>query len=202
MLIVTISNWCMTSRALKAATAQSPLSGGSATFGKHFKVVVYDDFSATPLQVTFLNDEWWVTAPGIQLQPLKDYFGDKDIRFIYLCEAGGKVGALALARMLGKTLENPVDRVDECLRNRVAELKRLGVELNVKDEKLTLELRVFPNEGRTSRQGKYSMWCHLAGNFCEMLFDVDGFGSKKNAEQWVVCYFDLLSELGIIYNIV
>ena len=189
-------------KALKAATAQSPLSGGSATFGKHFKVVVYDDFSGSPLQVTFLSGRWWVTMPGVELQPLMDYFGDKDIRFIYLCEAGGKVGALALARMLGKTLENPEDQVDACLRNRVAELKRLGVTLDLKDEKLTLELRVFPNEGRTSRQGKYSMWCHLAGNFCEMLFDVDAFDSRKDAEQWAGFLFDYMDELNINFTII
>ena len=173
-----------------------------ATFGKHFKVVVYDDFSGSPLQVTFLSGCWWVTVPGIQLQPLKDYFKGEDIDFFYLCEAGGTVGALALARMLGKTLENPEDQVDACLRNRVAALRRMGVELNVKDEKLTLELRVFPNGGRTSRQGKYSMWCHLAGNFCEMLFDVDAFDSRKDAEQWAGFLFDYMDELNINFTII
>jgi len=188
-------------KALKQAIAQSPLSGGSATFGKHFKVVVYDDFSGSPLQVTFLSGRWWLTTPGVKLQPLKDYFKGEDIDFIYLCPAGGTVGALALARMLGKTLENPVDRVDECLRNRVADLKRLGVRLNVKDEALDIVLEVFSNEGKPVRQGNYSVRGHLAGNYCELLFDVDAFETKGDAEEWADFYFDLLSELGIIYTI-
>lgn len=189
-------------KALKPSTAQSPLSGGSATGVKNFQCIVYDDFSATPLKVTFLNDEWWLTTPGIQLQLLKDYFKGEDIDFFYLCEAGGTVGALALARLLGQALENPEDRVDACLRNRVSALRRMGVRLSVKDEALTIELNVFSNEQVPVRQRNFSVKCHLAGDIYQELFNIDGFETKRDAEQWVVCYFDLLSELGIIYNIV
>ena len=183
-------------KALKPSTAHT------ATNVKKFQVVVYDDFSGSPLQVTFLSGRWWVTTPGVELQPLKDYFGDKDIRFIYLCEAGGKVGALALARMLGKTLENPEDQVDACLRNRVAELKRLGVTLDLRDETLVLELEVFSNEGAPARQGKYSVKAHLAGNYCELLFDIDAFDSKKDAEEWAGFLFDYMDELNINFTII
>ena len=170
-------------------------------------IIVYDDFSATPLKVSFLGGKWWLTTPGLRLQPLSEYYegyGTKgsDIHFDYLCEAGGTVGALALARMLGKTLTNPEDRVDVDMRNRVAALKRLGVTLDVKDEALPLELEVYSNEGFRTRQGNYSVKCHLAGNYFELLFDIDAFDSREGAEEWAGYYFDLLEELGVEFTVV
>ena len=164
-------------------------------------IIVYDDFSATPLKVSFLGGKWWVTTPGMQLQPLEDYFQGKDIHFNYLCEAGGEVGALALAKMLGLALTNPEDKVDECMRNRVAALKRLGVKLDMKDEVLLLELEVYSNEGFRTRQGNYSVKCQLAGNYFELLFDIDGFSTKEGAEEWAGYYFDLLQDFGFIFTI-
>ena len=165
--------------------------------------IVYDDFSATPLKVSFLGGMWWLTTPGLRLQPLKDYFEGADgIHFNYLCEAGGKVGALALARMLGKTLENPLDAVDVDMRNRVAALKRLGVTLDVKDELLPLVVEVYSNEGFRTRQGNYSVKCHLAGDYFVELFDIDAFDSREGAEQWAGYYFDLLEELGVEFTVV
>lgn len=169
---------------------------------KNNNIVVYDDFSGFPLSVTYLGECWWVTSPGLQLQLLEDYFQGEDINFIFLCEAGGTVGALALARMLGKTLENPENRVDECMRNRVAALKRLGVKLDVKDEELLLELEVYSNQGSRTRQGNYSVKCHLAGDYFEQLFDIDSFDSKKDAEEWAKFFFDYLEELNINFTII
>lgn len=174
--------------------AQPLQSGGQA--------IVYDDFSGNPLKVKFLGNRWWVTTPGERLQLLKDYFDDEDVNFFFLCEAGDKVGALALAKMLGKALENPEDKVDEVMRQRVKSLERLGVRLNLKDEPLVLELEVLSNEGASWRQGKFSALCHLACDFCEVLFDVDAFDTKKDAEEWVGYYFDLLESLGIKFSII
>lgn len=168
----------------------------------NYQAVVYDDFAATPLLVTFLGNRWWVTTYGERLQPLKDYIDNEDINFNFLCEATDKVGALALAKMLGKALGNPEGKVDEVMRQRVASLKRLGVTLDVKDEPLVLELEVFPNEKGSWRQGQFSAWCHLAGNICEMVFDIDAFDSKKDAEEWARFYFDYLEELGIEFTII
>ena len=166
------------------------------------KAVVYDDFMAIPYLVTFLGNRWWLTTPNEKLQPLTDFSGSEDIGFSFLCEAGGKVGALALARMLGRALENPEDQVDEVLRQRVKSLKRLGVTLDVKDEPLTLELEIISNESFSLRHGKYSAICHLHGNFFEKVFDIDAFECKENAEEWVSYYFDTLEKLGIEFKIV
>jgi len=170
---------------------------------KKDKFIVYDDYSAMPLQVSFMGDNWWVTTPGEKLQLLEDYFeGAHDINFCFLCEAGERVGALALARMLGKALEEPEDTLEMVLNQRVKALRRLGVEFNVDDEVLQLELRVFANEEKSKRQGRYSVWCHIADNFCDMLFDIDCFDKREDAEAWVNVYFDTLTSLGIRYTLV
>lgn len=164
-------------------------------------IIVYDDFSAMPLQVTFLNGDWWVTTPGVSLQLLDDYLGD-DSDYIYLCEAGGRVGALSLAKMLGKTMENPEDDVMEVLERRVADLKRLGVTLDVKDESLLLELTVFENPKDSRRQGKYSVRCYARGNCFELLFDIDAFDTKQEAKEWAMYYFEFLNEMGIEFTVI
>lgn len=168
----------------------------------NYKAVVYDRFAGVPLQVAFIGNKWWVVTPGEAVQPLDNYLGDEYIGFCYLCEAGGKVGALALARMLGKALENPEAEVDEVLRQRVKSLERLGVTLDVKDEPLLLEMDTIANEGSPVRHGKYSVICHLHGNYFERLFDVDAFDSKHDAEEWVGYYFDALEDLGLKFNII
>ncbi len=169
---------------------------------KEFQAVVYDNFSGCPIVVAFLGNRWWVVTPGEKVQPLEEYIDDEDISFCFLCEAGGKVGALALARMLGVALENPEDRVDEVLRQRVKSLERLGVTLDVKDEPLLLEMEAFTNDGRLARHGNYSVICHLHGNSFERIFDVDAFESKQVAEEWAGFYFDTLENLGIEFKIV
>ena len=52
-------------------------------------IIVYDDFSAMPLQVSFLNGDWWLTTPGERLQPLDDYLDDDNVFngiHSYLCD--------------------------------------------------------------------------------------------------------------------
>ena len=169
---------------------------------KDFKAVVYDNYAGCPLVVAFLGNRWWVVNPGEKVQPLEEYPGAEDIGFSFLCEAGGKVGALALAKMLGKALENPEDEVDEILRHRVKSLRRLGVTLDVKDEPLLLEMETIDNENCLNRHGKYSVICHLQGNYFETIFDIDAFDSKHDAMEWVGYYFDTLEDLGIKFRII
>lgn len=166
------------------------------------KVVVYDNYMGNPFSLTFLGSQWWITTPGDKLQTVDEFTDSDDIGFSYLCEADGKVGALALARMLGRALENPEDQVDEVLRQRVKSLKRLGVTLDVKDEPLTLELDINPIAEGSIRQGKYAAICHLHDNYFEMLFNIDAFETKHDAEEWVGYYFDMLEKLGIEFRIV
>ncbi len=190
------------SKQTKSATSGIAQSQTVKCVGGVFLAVVYDNFSGCPIVVAFLGNRWWVVTPGEKVQPLEEYMATEDISFCFLCEAGGKVGALALARMLGLALANPEDRVDEVLRQRVKSLERLGVTLDVKDEPLLLEMEVFSNDGKPARQGNYSVMCHLHGNYFERIFDVDAFESKHDAEEWVGYYFDVLESLEIEFEIV
>ena len=165
-------------------------------------VIVFDDFSGFPLKVSFIGNRWWIMTPGEKLQPLEDYMDADDIGFCYLCEANGKVGALAVAKMLGKALTNPEVEVDKVLHQRVKSLKRLGVTLDVKDEPLLMEMDTITNEGNPSRHGKYSVICHLHGNYFETIFDIDAFDTKHDAEEWVGYYYDTLENLGIKFKII
>lgn len=165
---------------------------------KGFQSIVYDDYSGLALKVSFLSDgRWWITTAGEMLQPLEEYARDLDIEVYYLCEAGGKVGALALAKLLGRAMEMPECEVDVVLHQRICALRRLGVTLDVVDEPLTLELRVFENPKDSLRRGKYSVWCYAVGNCHEWLFDLDGFSDKRDAEECALCYFDFLESLGM-----
>ena len=168
--------------------------------GSENQAIVYDDFWGFPLQVSFLGDQWWVTTPGEMLQPLNDLL-DADISYNYLCEAGGKVGALALAKMLGKAVEEPEIDVCKAMRQRVENLKRLGVYIDVNDEHLTLELRVFKNPEKSCRKGEFSVWCHATDCFYDMLFDIDGFSSEDEAEEWASYYFDFLRGIGVDFTV-
>ena len=186
----------------KQQRTASPVKNIRYAHVNDFQAIVYNDFSGAPLKVTNLDGRWWVTTPGERLQPLENYFEGYDIGFNYLCEADGKVGALALTKMLGKALEEPEEEVDEVLRNRVRDLKRLGVELDVKDEALVLELEVVSNDGKSRRQGNYTVMCHLADDICEWVFNIDSFETKKDAEEWARYLFDYMEELGIDFTIV
>lgn len=166
------------------------------------KFVVYDNYSGNPIQVTFLGNRWWVTTPGEMLQPLKKCFDSEDTIFVTLCEAGGTVGALALAKMLGHALENPEDDVRDVMHWRVAELNRLGIKFNLTDEPLLLELDVFPNGQNSRREGKFSVMCYAKGACYECLFNIDGFDSKADAEGRAMYYFDFLEHLGIRFTII
>ena len=190
----------MTKNNFQKSAASGTTREGLVSRGSENKVIVYDDFSGFPLQVSFLGSQWWVTTPGEMLQPLNEYIGE-GISYNYLCEAGGKVGALALAKMLGKTLDEPEIDVRRTMRQRVEDLKRLGVTIDVNDERLTLELRVFKHGKDSLRQGKYSVWCHERDCFCNMLFDIDGFDSRENAKEWADYYFKFLGELGIDFKL-
>lgn len=163
-------------------------------------IVIYDNYGGTPIQVSFLGGKWWVTSPGEWLVPLDKYIPGDEYGYSFACEGHGTVGAMTLAKLLGKALQQPELDIDETLRHRVADLRRLGVTLDVKDETLKLEYRVFSNEG-TQRQGKYSVLCDEEENPFVTFFDIDGFDEADVAELWANTYFDYLKELGINYTI-
>lgn len=174
-------------------------------YPERIQVIGYDNRMGIPMMTTLCGGQWWVTTPGMQVQPLYEYANDNNLSledFTYLSAPGGTVGALALAKMLGTAMDAPEDVLGTVLRNRVKILKRLGVVLDLKDEPLTLDLRVFSNEDMPHRCGKFSASCYLADDaFCK-LFDVDAFSTKRDAEEWAFCYFEVLQDLGLDITII
>lgn len=171
----------------------------------NFQAVVYDDYSGIPMLTTLHGGQWWITSPGMRLQPMCDYLSNCGLNsedITYLCESGGTVGALALAKMLGYALENPEDDVRDVMHWRVAELNRLGITFDLMDEPLLLELDVFPNGQNSRRDGKFSVICYAKGACNECIFNIDGFDCKKDAEGRAMFYFDFLEHIGIRFTII
>jgi uncharacterized protein Veg len=175
---------------------------GKVRYARESQAVVFDDFIGLPLKVTFLGGRLWMTTPGEKLQPLDEWMGDDTISFTFLCEAGGKVGALTLAKMLGNAVEVAEGNINETMHRCVKGLKRLGVKLDVKDEALLLELRTFSNEGTYRCEGKYTVMCNALNDGYDSLFDVDNFDNKGDAERWAYSYFDFLESLGIDFKVI
>lgn len=160
-------------------------------------MIVYSNFAGLVLQVTFLGGQWWVTTTGEKLCPLADYFDGEDVEFSFLCEAGGRVDALALARVLGKALEEPEDNVLPTMARRVMCLKRLGVELDVEGETLEIDIMVFGHGKNSLRKGAYSVACSAAYDPLDILFDIDGFSNKRDAKEYAKNYTKFLRSMGI-----
>lgn len=171
---------------------------------EYFQAVVYDNCTGSPMLTTLLGGQWWVTSPGMQLQTVYDYLNECGVNIedvTFLCEAGGSVGALALARMLGRALENPEDDVRDVMHWRVAALNRLGATFDLLDEPLLLELEVIPNGPYSRREGKFTVTCYAKGACDECLFNIDGFDTKEDAEGRALYYFDFLEYIGIRFTI-
>lgn len=166
------------------------------------QAIVFDDYAGVPMRVTYIDGRWWVTTPNNFLKLLSEQYGGMETDYFYLCAPGEEVGALSLVKLLGKSIENPCFAVETTLRHRMAELKRLGVALNPKDEALTLELELFTNPPNGRRQGKYSLMCCAVGDCYEPLFDCDAFACKEDAVEYGDTFFDFLKRIGINYTII
>jgi hypothetical protein len=163
------------------------------------QIIAYESFSGNVYQLSFFGDEWWVTTPDEKLQHATGLFGMADIEFLFVCNAGGKVDAITLAKILGKALENSFSPIDSALALRVAQLKRLGITEGWQGEQLDFEWELFSNDKGSKRQGKYSIRCQRVGSSLS-LFDIDAFDVKADAEHWVKTYFKFLRSQGITVN--
>jgi hypothetical protein len=163
------------------------------------QIIAYESFSGNVYQLSFFGDEWWVTTPDEKLQHATGLFGMADIEFLFVCNAGGKVDAITLAKILGKALENPFSTIDDELALRVAQLKRLGITEGWQGEQLDFEWEVFSNEKSPRRQGKFSVRCQMVGIIFSV-FDIDAFDVKSDAEHWAKTYFEFLRSQGITVN--
>ena len=160
------------------------------------QIIIYHTEVGQPLKVSFLSKEWWVTTPGEPLLKLNEYDALGKDDYICLCEADGKVGAWELARMLAASLEYTGDSIEDTLTRTMAEVERLGVETDIADEVLEVELRVIKNPENSQRCGNYSAICNGVGLHVGTLFDFQDFESKSDAEKYAFEFFKVLDKIG------
>ena len=157
------------------------------------QLIVYTEYSGLPMQVTFLDMQWWITTPGMKLEPLfNSDWGD-----VYCLTTGSEsVDALGLAKMLGKTVENPVDEIDHDLRLRVKQLQELECFEAWFGQSLNFEWSVQPMEEKGKTRAGWRLRCRET-YYDEVMFDSEDFVYEKDAEHWAALYFDVLKEQGI-----
>lgn len=162
-------------------------------------VIVYGTKSGFPMTAMFLGNEWWLMSKDQQLRPLTD--GDGSFEdYNLLCDVGDCILMKDLARMMGRALENPEDKINDVLRWRLRELLAQGVTLISKPQTLNLVLRLFSNEG-TKRQGEYSIWCEEGDRSFETLFDLDCFEDMEKAVHWAQVYVEFFRRHGVTVNV-
>ena len=161
------------------------------------RIIAYTKFSGMPFQLTFLGGEWWVTTPGEPLEPLS-YTSWDDLHFLTTC--GGSIRAIDLAKMLGKTVENPCNEVYGELCQRMNMLHRLDCNEAWKGESLkfewVIEKKEKPSDGF---ENEYCLKCKEA-YYDMMMIDVDGFEDEATALDYIDSYFGIFTDEGIKYN--
>lgn len=165
------------------------------------QVIIYDDYSALPMRLTFFGDKWWITTAGVPLQTVDEYFDDDRSDMVFLCKANEKPGALAITKMLAKAVENAECAIDNVMEHRMKCLERLGVQPDVKDEKLELVEEIITHRPDSHRSGKYSLWIHAGDSFDKWLLDCEGFDSKTDAQLHAAIFLTFLESIGISYSL-
>lgn len=165
------------------------------------QVIIYSKYSAMPMRLTFLGGEWWITTPSVPLQKVDEYFDPDEAECVFLCKVGEKPGALAITKMLAKAVENAECAIDNVMEHRMKRLERLGVQLDVKDEKLELVEEIITHRPDSHRSGKYSLWIHAGDSFDKWLLDCEGFDSKTDAQLHAAIFLTFLESIGISYSL-
>lgn len=165
------------------------------------QVIIYDDYSALPMRLTFIGGEWWITTAGVPLQTVDEYFDDDRSDMVFLCKDGENPGAFAIAKMLGKALENAECAIDNVMEHRMKCLERMGVQLDVTDEVLQLEQEIITHKPDSHRSGKFSLWIHAGDSFDKWLLDCEGFDSKTDAELYAATFLTFLESIGVVFSL-
>ena len=144
------------------------------------------------MQVAFLGGEWWNITPGTKLEPLRRV----DDETYFLTSDNCEVDAIGLAMMLGKTVENPLDCIDDELPLRVRQLLQLDIFAVWHDEKLDFEWSVEQSKPSSYGEERWRLKCRET-TFDVCVFECDDFEKAEYAERWAQLYFDTLVANGI-----
>ena len=166
------------------------------------QIIAFGNYSGVPMMLTFLDGEWWVTSPGMKVEPLRT-LGDE---VYFLCPRGGKVSALGIAQMLGKVIEEPIFNVDEDLELRIRQLKRLDAHfLDFTDvsQHLKFQWCITKHENKAEDNPKREVLWDLEcfEETCkDRLILAEDFAYKNDAKECLDFYFEALAKAGIQFT--
>lgn len=141
----------------------------------------------------FGHAQWVNITPGEEPKTLEEYVKDENIedtRFFVLSLEGETAESIDVAKALGRMVEGSINIQPAELNYAVTHMQELGVKWNKKP--LELIVRVFENSVNSNRAGKYSFWIENKRNCCEVIADVDGFGSLDDLFRTVSSYLMVL----------
>lgn len=141
----------------------------------------------------FGHAQWVNITPGEEPKTLEEYVKDENIddtRFFVLSLEGETAESIDVAKALGRMVEGSIDIQPAELNYAVTHMQELGVKWNKKP--LELIVRVFENSVNSNRAGKYSFWIENKRNCCDVIADVDGFGSVDDLFRTVSSYLMVL----------
>lgn len=141
----------------------------------------------------FGHAQWVNITPGEEPKTLEEYVKDENIddtRFYVLSLEGETAESIDVAKALGRMVEGSIDIQPAELNYAVTHMQELGVKWNKKP--LELIVRVFENSVNSNRAGKYSFWIENKRNCCDVIADVDGFGSLDDLFRTVSSYLMVL----------
>ncbi len=141
----------------------------------------------------FGHAQWVNITPGEEPKTLDEYVKDENIegtRFFVLSLEGETAESIDVAKALGRMVEGSIYIQPAELNYAVTHMQELGVKWNKKP--LELIVRVFENSVNSNRAGKYSFWIENKRNCCDVIADVDGFGSLDDLFRTVSSYLMVL----------
>lgn len=141
----------------------------------------------------FGHAQWVNITPGEEPKTLEEYVKDENIegtRFFVLSLEGETAESIDVAKALGRMVEGSINIQPAELNYAVTHMQELGVKWNKKP--LELIVRVFENSVNSNRAGKYSFWIENKRNCCDVIADVDGFGSLDDLFRTVSSYLMVL----------
>lgn len=166
------------------------------------QIIAFSDYSGIPMMLTFLDGEWWVTSPGMKVEPLRK-LGDE---VYFLCQRSGNVSALGIAQMLGKVIEEPILKVDEDLELRIRQLNRLDAyALDFKEQSQHLRFQwcitksINGAEDNPEKEVLWELECFEETCKESLIFAKD-FDNQKTAKGWLDFYFEALAKAGIQFT--
>ncbi len=141
----------------------------------------------------FGHAQWVNITPGEEPKTLEEYVKDENIedtRFFVLSLEGETAESIDVAKALGRMVEGSINIQPAELNYAVTHMQELGVKWNKKP--LELIVRVFENSVNSNRAGKYSFWIENKRNCCDVIADIDGFGSLDDLFRTVSSYLMVL----------